>query len=262
MLLIRLLAGGVFLLVPLHRWFEEFHEISEARFAGSHRQLRVEVGSDGGALSDLAGQAVRRATNARRPQVPGRIPVEPLPGRFGTRRSGIFVFRTDIAEDRSVVTAPNKVVDDIDHPGNSSVADDQTIPDVEEPASKTFAGLSPTVHDAMDDIQGVDRPRPPFPIVEDHPHVDVVDLAEGHPGIGDEADLVTVALDAVERPVPHPVSPPNHSANHNRCQPTWPGSNGLVPSTTGRCHGSQLPADSGRAIVGQRRALPHRSFPH
>lgn len=207
--------------------------------------------------------SVRRATNARRLQVPGRIPVEPRPSRFGTKRSGIcvFVFRTAIAEDGSVVTAPNKVVDDIDHPGNSSVADDQSIPDVEEPASKTFAGFSPTVHDAMDDIQGVDRPRPPFPVVEDHPHVDVVDLVEGHPGIGDEADLVTIALDAVERPVPHPVSP-NYSAAHSRCQPTWPGSNGLVPSTTGRCRGSQLPAEAERAIVGQRRALPHRSFPH
>ena len=45
MLLIRLLAGGMFPLVPLDGWFEEFHETSEARFAGSYRQLCAEVGS-------------------------------------------------------------------------------------------------------------------------------------------------------------------------------------------------------------------------
>lgn len=105
--LIRLLAGGMVPPVPLDRWFEEFHATSEARFAGSHRQLCVEAGSGGGALSDLAGQAVRRATSARRIRVPGRIPAAPLPSRFGTKRSGICFLWTDIAEDGSVVTAPN-----------------------------------------------------------------------------------------------------------------------------------------------------------
>lgn len=130
-------------------------------------------------------------------------PLRPSGGEFGVKRSGIRVFWTDVTEDVSVVTAANKVVDDIDHPGDASVADDQPIPDVEEPAPKAFPGLLPTVHEAVDDIQGVDRPRPALPVVEDHPHVDIVDLGKGYPGIGDEADLVAVTPDAVERSVPH-----------------------------------------------------------
>lgn len=115
---------------------------------------------------------------------------------------------TNIAEDTSVVTAPNEVINNVNHPGNASAADDQPIPDVEVPATKTFTGLSPTVHGAVDIVQGVDRPRPAFPTIEDHPHVDVVDLIEWCPGIGHEADFVAVTLNTVERPVPHQVGSP------------------------------------------------------
>lgn len=120
----------------------------------------------------------------------------------------VRVFWTNVTEDTAVVTIPNKVVDDVNHPGDASVADDQPVPDVEVPATKAFTGLPPMVHATADNLQGVDGSRPAFPTVEDHPHVDVVDLGEWYSGIGHEADLVAVALNAVERPVPHQVGSP------------------------------------------------------